>query len=66
MLANKGKIDKKTGSISVTVEIYQKMLNLNVIKTFTYDIIFGLSWLKKYDSRISYKKGVIKFENCEC
>jgi hypothetical protein len=66
MLANKRKIDKKTRLISVTVGTYQKMLNLNMIETSTYNIIFGLLWLKKYDSRISYKKKVIKFKNCEC
>jgi hypothetical protein len=65
-LANKRRIDKETGLISVTVGIYQKTLNLDVIKTFIYDVTFGLSWFKKYDSRISYRKGVIKFENCEC
>jgi hypothetical protein len=31
-----------------------------------YNTIFGLSWLKKYDPRISYKKRVIKFKNYEC
>jgi hypothetical protein len=66
MLANKGKIDKEIGLIPVTIGIYQKMLNLNVIKTFIYNIIFGLPWLKKHDPRISYKKEIIKFENCEC
>jgi hypothetical protein len=37
-----------------------------MIETFIYNITFGLPWLKKYDLKISYKKGVIKFENCEC
>jgi hypothetical protein len=66
MLANKGRIDKETGLILVNVGIYQEMLNLNIIETFTYNITFGLLWLKKHDPRISYKKRVIKFENCEC
>jgi hypothetical protein len=66
MLANKGRIDKEIGLILVTVGTYQEMLNLDVIETSTYNIIFGLPWLKKYDPRISYKKEVIKFENCEC
>jgi hypothetical protein len=35
-------------------------------KTSTYNVIFGLLWLKKYDSRINYRKRIIKFENCEC
>jgi hypothetical protein len=65
MLANKRKIDKETGLIPVNVGIYQEILNLDVTETFTYNVIFGLLWLKKYDPRISYKKGVIKFENCE-
>jgi hypothetical protein len=43
MLANKGKIDKETGPISVNVGIYQEMLNLNMTETFTYNIMFGLS-----------------------
>jgi hypothetical protein len=42
------------------------MLNLNITKTSIYNITFGLLWLKKHDPRISYKKGIIKFENCEC
>jgi hypothetical protein len=66
MLANKGRIDKETGPISVTVGTHQEMLNLDVTETFTYDATFGLPWLKKHDPRISYRKGVIKFENCEC
>jgi hypothetical protein len=66
MLANKGRIDKETRPIPVNVGIYQKILNLNVIKTSIYNATFGLPWLKKHDPRISYKKGVIKFENCEC
>jgi hypothetical protein len=66
MLANKKKIDKKTGLIPVTVETYQEILNLDVIETSIYNIIFGLPWLKKYDPRINYKKEIIKFENCEC
>ena len=65
MLANKGRIDKKTKLISVNVGTYQEMLNLDITETFTYNITFGLPWLKKYDLRISYKKGIIKFENCE-
>jgi hypothetical protein len=39
------------------------MLNLDMTETFTYDVIFGLLWFKKYDPRISYKKRIIKFEN---
>jgi hypothetical protein len=35
-------------------------------ETSIYDIIFGLPWLKKHNPRISYKKRVIKFKNCEC
>jgi hypothetical protein len=66
ILANKGRIDKEIELILVHVGIYQEMLNLNVTETFTYDTIFGLSWFKKHDPRISYKKEVIKFENCEC
>jgi len=42
MLANKGKIDKETGPILVNVGIYQEMLNLDVIKTSTYNTTFGL------------------------
>ena len=66
MLANKGKIDKETGPILVNVGIYQEMLNLDVIKTSTYNTTFGLPWFKKHDPRISYKKEIIKFKNCEC
>jgi hypothetical protein len=66
MLVNKGKIDKEIRPIPVNVGLYQKMLNLDMIETFIYDITFGLPWLKKHDSRISYRKGVIKFKNCEC
>jgi hypothetical protein len=42
ILANKEKIDKETKSIPVNVGTHQKMLNLDVIKTFTYNAIFGL------------------------
>jgi hypothetical protein len=66
MLANKKKIDKETEPILVNVGIHQEMLNLNMIETSIYNITFGLSWLKKHDPRISYRKGIIKFENCEC
>jgi hypothetical protein len=65
MLVNKGKIDKETRPILVNVGIYQKILNLDVTKTFIYDITFGLSWLKKHNPRINYRKGIIKFENYE-
>jgi hypothetical protein len=66
ILANKERIDKETGLISVTIGTHQEMLNLNIIETSIYNIIFGLPWLKKHDPRINYKKKVIKFENCEC
>jgi hypothetical protein len=42
MLANKEKIDKKIRPIPVTVETHQKMLNLDMTKTSTYDAIFRL------------------------
>jgi hypothetical protein len=42
ILTNKERIDKETRPISVNVGTYQKMLNLNVTETFTYDITFGL------------------------
>jgi hypothetical protein len=66
ILANKEKIDKKIRAILVTVGTYQEILNLNVTETSIYDVIFGLLWLKKYDPRIGYRRGVIKFENYEC
>jgi hypothetical protein len=66
MLANKEKIDKKTRLMPVTVGTYQEILNLNMTETSTYNATFGLLWLKKHNSRINYKKGVIKFKNCEC
>jgi hypothetical protein len=66
MLANKKRIDKKTRLISVNIGTHQEILNLDMTETFTYNITFGLLWLKKYDFKISYKKEVIKFENCEC
>ena len=65
MLANKRKIDKKIRPISVNVGTHQEMLNLNMTETSIYNTIFGLPWLKKHDPRISYRKGIIKFENCE-
>jgi hypothetical protein len=43
ILANKKRIDKKIGLIPVTIGIYQEILNLDMIKTSIYDIIFGLS-----------------------
>jgi hypothetical protein len=43
MLTNKGKIDKEIGLISVTVGTHQEMLNLDMTKTFIYNITFGLS-----------------------
>ena len=66
ILINKKKIDKETGSILINIGTHQEMLNLDMIKTFTYNVTFGLPWLKKHDLRISYKKGIIKFKNCEC
>jgi hypothetical protein len=66
MLANKRRINKKTKLIPVTVGTYQEMLNLDIIETSIYNVTFGLPWLKKHDPRISYKKGIIKFKNCEC
>jgi hypothetical protein len=66
MLANKRKIDKETGPIPVTIGTHQEMLNLDITETSIYDVTFGLPWLKKHDPRISYKKKIIKFENCEC
>jgi hypothetical protein len=42
ILANKKKIDKKTRLIPVTVGTHQKMLNLDMTKTSTYNTIFGL------------------------
>jgi hypothetical protein len=66
MLANKEKIDKETGLIPVNVGIYQEILNLDMTETSTYNVTFRLPWLKKHDPRINYKKGVIKFKNCEC
>ena len=66
ILANKERIDKETGPIPVNVGIYQEMLNLDMTKTFTYNITLGLPWLKKHNLRINYRKRVIKFENCEC
>ena len=65
MLANKRRIDKETKSIPVNVGTHQEILNLDVTEISTYDITFGLLWLKKHDPRINYKKGVIKFKNCE-
>jgi hypothetical protein len=66
MLVNKRKIDKKTGPISVNVGTHQEMLNLDMTETSIYNITFGLLWFKKHNSKISYKKRIIKFENCEC
>jgi hypothetical protein len=42
ILTNKRKIDKKTGLIPVTVETHQETLNLNMTKTSTYNVTFGL------------------------
>jgi hypothetical protein len=42
ILANKKRIDKKTGLIPVNVGTYQEMLNLDMTETSTYDAIFGL------------------------
>jgi hypothetical protein len=66
MLANKEKIDKEIRLIPVTVGTHQEMLNLDMTETSIYNATFGLSWLKKHNPRISYRKGVIKFENYEC
>jgi hypothetical protein len=42
MLANKRKIDKETKLIPVTIGTHQEILNLDIIKTSTYNITFGL------------------------
>jgi hypothetical protein len=42
------------------------LLNLDITEIAAYDITFELSWLKKHDPDISYRKAIIKFRNYKC
>jgi Retroviral aspartyl protease len=42
---------------------HEKTLVMDVIKISDYDIILGLSWLRKHEPNIDYKKGIVIFNN---
>jgi hypothetical protein len=45
---------------------YEETLVMDVIEISDYDITLGLSWFRKYESNINYKKGIVIFNNYNC
>jgi hypothetical protein len=39
---------------------------MDIIEISDYDIILDLFWLRKHEPNISYKKGTVTFNNCDC
>jgi hypothetical protein len=39
---------------------------MDVIEISDYDITLGLSWLRKHESNIGYRKGIVIFNNYNC
>jgi hypothetical protein len=42
---------------------YEETLIINVIEISDYNITLDLSWLRKYEPNISYKKRIVIFNN---
>jgi hypothetical protein len=45
---------------------HEETLVIDVIKINDYDIILDLSWLRKHEPNIGYKKEIIIFNNYNC
>jgi hypothetical protein len=45
---------------------HEETLVIDVIKISNYNIILDLLWLRKHELNISYKKGIVIFNNYNC
>jgi hypothetical protein len=60
---NEDWVTEKTLLIIIRIGSHEKTLVIDVIKINDYDITLDLPWLRKYESNIGYKKGIIIFNN---
>jgi hypothetical protein len=57
---------EKTPLITIRIGSHEETLVIDVIKINDYNIILDLPWLRKHEPNISYKKGTVTFNNCDC
>jgi hypothetical protein len=60
---NEDWVTKETFPVIIKIGSHEETLVIDVIKISNYDITLGLPWFRKYESNISYKKGIVIFNN---
>lgn len=59
-------VEFETLPISMLMGLHQERISFDVMPTLTYPLIIGLSWLKKHNPVVDWKRRSIIFSRCDC
>jgi hypothetical protein len=63
---NEDWVTEETLLITIRIGNYEETLVMDVIEISDYNITLELSWLRKHEPNIGYKKGIMIFNNYDC
>ena len=59
-------MERETIPLPLAIQQHHKEITLDVTNIASHDIMLGIPWLRQHNPVIDWKKGVLKFEECNC
>ena len=60
------RVNTKTKSLSIAIQRHHEKLIFDIVRMITHDVVLKMSWLRKHNSTIDWKRKVLTFEKCNC
>ena len=59
-------VDNETIPLPLALQSHHEEIVLDITDMASHDVVLGMPWLKKHNPVINWRKGVLKFEQCDC
>ena len=59
-------VDKETIPLPLAIQQHHEEIVLDVTDMASHNIVLGMTWLEKHNPIIDWKKGVLRFQRCDC
>ena len=66
LLSENERVNTETKSLSIATQQHHEKLIFDIVRMITHDVVLKMSWLRKHNSTIDWKRKILTFEKCNC
>ena len=59
-------VDSETIPLPLALQRHHEEITLDVTDMASHDVVLGMPWLRKHNPIIDWRRGVLRFEQCDC